>query len=225
MKWTKFKEQYYGQERIEMFADVTIDFSMTDFKLVKNGGNLSYDEYLDLQYQSYPKVRPYFRKCYYESAKSGGFSGVLSRRTIKKGQIHVCFEQIRVDGMYCDGIGFSGYEEHVWIHDTDNLFADYQIGTHLRFVADVYMYLKTGKGKLLDFGLKNVNTIQEKNYMLPTPEEIFREAATQLVCSELCVFADHCYLGNCIGNSKWRDSLVDQIVEMQKKILLAKKKS
>ena len=121
----------------------------------------------------------------------------------------VCFERIYVSGIYSDGTGFVGKEDHVWM-DLQG-FENYKISDCLSFGAEVYRYIKCGNGKRLDFGLRNPATITRiDEYELPNQEELQLQAIDQLIC-EVCLFRDHCY-GFCIANQEWREEMRQQLL-------------
>ena len=141
-KWQKFKKEFWGKKLL----------ANTEWGLIDDmvgGDTLSYDEYLDLQMQSGKKVRTYFEICYYD-ADFFSFKGRIKRINTKKQLL--CFERIFVEDLYGDGDGFSGKEDHVWMSLAG--FENYRVGDCLSFKAEVYRYLKTSRGKMIDFGLK-----------------------------------------------------------------------
>lgn len=82
------------------------------------------------------------------------------------------------------------------------------------FDADVYRYVKTGQGKMIDFGLRNPESIRKiEEYELPSDDQLRLQAVDELICSNLCMFMDHCN-GFCIANEEWRETM--------RKVLLGK---
>lgn len=163
-----------------------IDYDPDKMQDIVGGENLSYDEYIIIQERSKGKVRGSFQLCYYEIAL--GFKGQVEKQTRDK----ICFKRIYVDGMYPDGICFEGKEDHAWM-DLKG-FERFQQGDSVSFGAEVYRYLKTGNGKIIDFGLRNPRDIQAiEPYELPSDEDLLRQTLDLVAC-------DTCFLsGTCSG--------------------------
>lgn len=158
---------------------------------VQNGEKLTYDEYIDIQIRSVGKQRGSFGQCYFYY-RTGEFKGQIERTTDDK----VLFKRIYVTGMYDDCSFFDGKEDHVWMNRDG--FEEYSVGDSVEFFAEVYRYLKTRNGKLIDFGLRNPENIHSiEEYKLPTDEELFAQEMSQVVC-EVCYLSDHCDRINCI---------------------------
>ena len=101
--------------------------------------------------------------------------------------------------MYSDGIMFDEKEEHVWM-DTKG-FEEFVVGDCVSFAAEVYRYIKTSKGKVLDYGLRNPAGIKKIDpYKLPTDAELQAQAMALIQC-EACYLNEHCNRSNCILNS------------------------
>ena len=161
-----------------------IDYDPDKMKDVVGGEKLTYDEYIEIQEKTAGKVRGSFQLCYYYVPL--GFKGQIEKKNDKK----VCFKRIHVDGMYLDGICFEGKEDHVWM-DLKG-FEDYQVGDSVSFWAEVYRYLKTGNGKMIDFGLRNPRQIEKiEPYRLPTDDELLRQEVELIVC-ETCFLSEQC---------------------------------
>lgn len=161
-----------------------IDYDPDTMKDVVGGEKLTYDEYIEIQEKTAGKVRGSFQLCYYYVPL--GFKGQIEKKNDKK----VCFKRIHVDGMYSDGTYFEGKEDHVWM-DLKG-FEDYQVGDSVSFWAEVYRYLKTGNGKMIDFGLRNPQQIETiEPYQLPTDDELLRQEVELMVC-ETCFFSEQC---------------------------------
>ena len=161
-----------------------IDYDPDKMKDVVGGEKLTYDEYIEIQEKTAGKVRGSFQLCYYYVPL--GFKGQIEKKNDKK----VCFKRIHVDGMYFDGICFVGKEDHVWM-DLKG-FEDYQVGDSVSFSAEVYRYLKTGNGKMIDFGLRNPRQIEKiEPYRLPTDDELLRREIELIVC-ETCFLSEQC---------------------------------
>lgn len=206
-KWESFKAEYYGGEVIAATEWGLIDFCPESMKKVVGGEKLSYYEYLEIQKISGKKNRRYFEMCYYDSVWNF-FKGKIERK--RKGKI--CFERIFVSGMYDDGIGFDGKEDHVWIDAAD--FEECEVGDCFSFSADVYKYLKTGKGKMIDYALRNPIDIKKiGEYELPSDEELRLQSIDLLIC-EVCMFNEHCNMDICVADENWINSMRTFLLEV-----------
>lgn len=115
-----------------------------------------------------------------------------------------------MEGLYGDGDGFTGKEDHVWMSLTG--FENYHVGDCLSFVAEVYRYIKTSRGKMIDFGLKDPAGIRKVGeYEVPLDEQLRIQATEQIVCTDLCMFRDHCD-GFCIANQEWKESMLNLLL-------------
>ena len=174
------------------------------------GENLTYNDYLDIMKESGNKTRQYFELCYYDSIINY-FKGQIE----KKSQGRICFKRIFVNGMYSDGLGFEGREDHVWIADKE--FEPYVVGDCLSFTAENYRYLKTGKGKSIDFALKNPDDITLIDaYELPSDDELLMQSIDRMIC-EVCMFNEHCYMGMCIADTEWREEMRKTLFDIAKR--------
>lgn len=198
-KWKKFKKEHYGKPYVVKHEKGYIDFSPDGMKQVKDGENLSYNEYLEIQHDSCEHSRQYFAMSYFDNLMCD-FKGQIDRfDTVKK---KVVFKRLFVDGMYSDGIGFFGKEDHVWMDMQP--FEDFSAGDCIRFSATIYRYLKTSGGKRIAFGLREPEFIKKiDSYEVPTDEQLIDQQTDQLVC-ETCRHYDHCFMGNCIANEQER---------------------
>ena len=161
-----------------------IDYDPEKMKDVVGGEKLSYDEYIAIQKHSEGKIRGSFQLCYYTTPL--GFKGEIDRFTKDK----VCFKRIYVDGMYSDGLCFEGKEDHVWM-DLKG-FEQFEPGDSVSFWAEIYRYLKTGDGKIIDFGLRNPSEIKKIDpYELPSNEYLIKQELAMIVC-ETCMLSDNC---------------------------------
>ena len=205
-RWRVAKTAFSGTKLGVISEWGLIDFDPEELASLVHGENLSYDEYLEVVKASANHVRCDFEKCYYD-AWSCHFKGKIAKMNKKNST--VCFERIYVSGIYSDGTGFVGKEDHVWM-DLQG-FENYKISDCLSFGAEVYRYIKCGNGKRLDFGLRNPATITRiDEYELPNQEELQLQAIDQLIC-EVCLFRDHCY-GFCIANQEWREEMRQQLL-------------
>ena len=207
-KWQKLKKEFYGTKTCVQSEYGTIDFDPDSMGDVVGGDKLTYDEYLDILMRSGKNVRGWFEMCYFETALE--FAGQVE----KINKDNICFKRIYVCGMFMDGECFDGKEDHVWMSKEG--FGDCQVGDCFSFFAEVYRYLKTSNGKMIDFGLRNPDNIKKiKSYDLPSDDELLMQSKDQIIC-ETCMFRDHCYGGMCIANKEWRDNMRRSMFEMAK---------
>ena len=81
-------------------------------------------------------------------------------------------------------------------------FENYRVGDCLSFEAEVYRYIKTSRGKMIDFELKDPAGIRKVGeYEVPSDEQLRNPAAEQILCMDLRMFRDHCD-GFCIANQE-----------------------
>lgn len=174
------------------YVTYEIDFRESIIKDVVGGKNLSYDEFLEAQINSIGKYRGDLKNCFYNYPM--GFMGQIEKINSKNNK--VCFERIFVSGMFPDSIMFDGKEDHVWMDRTG--FEEYEVGDCVKFCADVRMYLKTGNGKQIDFGLFNPKGIEKiDKYDLPTDEELMAQAMSIIMC-DTCYLNEHCNRTYCM---------------------------
>ena len=193
----------YETNTVLMDCEGTIDFSPDKLRDVVGGEKLTYNDYLDIQIQSFGKQRSYFKSCYYNYTM--GFMGQIEKITKNT----ICFERIFVSGMYPDSTMFDGKEEHVWMKKDD--FENYAIGDCLEFFAEVYPYLKTGNGKLIDYGLRNPKGVKKiSEYELPTEEDLIMQEVNQIIC-ETCYLTEHCNRVFCMRTQKEMKELRNQM--------------
>ena len=198
-KWEAFKKVHYGSKTCIMCEWGVIDFDKEKMKEVAGGEKLTYDEYLDILKESGKNCRSWFEMCYYQY--SLGFKGEIEKKNNK----NICFKRIYVSGMYNDGICFDGKEDHVWMDIKG--FENYQVGDNISFSAEIYRYLITSNGKIIDFGLRNPSGIKKVNsYELPSDDDLLKQEINQLVC-EVCFLNEHCSMGMCIADKKLRDNM------------------
>lgn len=165
---------------------------------------MSYEEYLELQKASGDEVRHDLEKAYYENCWVA-CKGQIEKINKAKGRI--CFERVYLDIFSCDGNGFMGKEDHVWMECSG--FESYKAGDNLSFTAEIYRYVKTGNGKMLDFGLRNPQGIRKigGGYDLLSDEELELQAADEFICRELCLYKEHCYGTACLADADWRKTM------------------
>ena len=192
--FNEFKKAYYGQKVCVCTKGGCVCFDPNSRSEVVGAQRLTYDEYLDIQITSLGNYRSYFEMCYFNHAM--GFQGQIEK--ISKGRI--CFKRIFVSGMYPDGEMFDGKEDHVWMDQSG--FESFQVGDCLDFFAEVYRYIKTGKGKLIDYSLQNPERIKKiGSYQLPSDDELMRQALNGIIC-ETCFLSEQCNRTFCTLQSK-----------------------
>lgn len=195
--WVETKKAHYGSKTLLLVYGGIIDFDPDKQKDLVGGAKITYDEYLDLQMmacESKGSVRWNFARCYYYIPLE--FKGEIERITSKS----VCFKRIYVSGMYLNGMCFDGKEDHVWIdkHEIEG----YGVGDCLSFFAEPYRYIKTGKGKQIDFALRNLQGIKKiEKYELPSDEELMLQTIDAIIC-ETCYFNKQCCGDMCIRDKK-----------------------
>ena len=179
-----------------------VDMNDDAMKDVRGGENLTYDEYVKTVLDSRNIRRTSFEYCYYNNALCS-FKGQISEFDRKKGK--VIFNRIYLSAMLMDGNGYEGKEDHVWM-DIEP-FRDYSEGDCLQFAGEIYRYLKTKHGKQISFGIcKPYDIIKIDLYELSNDDEMLMQAIDQIIC-EACKFNEHCYMGNCIADEKWRNDM------------------
>ena len=195
---------HYGDDTVVSSEIGCLDFSPTGKLEVVGGEKLTYDEYIDIQIRSSGKQRTWFEMCYYNLPSE--FMGCIEKKTKK----NICFKRIYVSGMYPDGCDFfEGKEDHVWM-DIQG-FEDFKIGDCVSFFADVYKYIKTGHGKILDYSLRNPQGIKQiDSYQLPSDDDIIRQSINQILC-ETCYLSEHCNRANCLRNPEELQILREQM--------------
>ena len=125
--FSEFKKVNYGKNICAQTEGGVIFFDPDSLKEVVGAGTMTYDEYLDVQFQSMGKIRSYFEMCYFNYAME--FKGQIERVT----KNNVCFKRVFVSGMYGDGVMFDGKEDHVWVDKSG--FGSYYIGDCVTFYA------------------------------------------------------------------------------------------
>lgn len=202
-RWATVKKAYYRVPILVITEWGVIDFDPDFQKELSGGENLSYDDYLELMKKSGRTWRKDFMKAFYDASYCC-FNGRVERINRKKGT--VCFERIYISGEYINGggDGFFGKEDHVWMNLAD--FPSCKKGDCFSFEAEVYRYVKTGNGKMIDFGLRNPELIKPiDEYELPSDGQLIMQEIDEMICSCLCMYDKHCY-GNCIANQDWLNS-------------------
>lgn len=207
--WEELKKACYGENCCVQTEWGIINFSSDGMNDIEGGKKLTYDDYLDVMKESCNKVRHYFELCYYACIYYD-FKGQIEKKSKK----NICFKRIFINGMYSNGDFVDGKEDHVWMDKKD--FEQYEIGDCLSFTAEIYRYLKTGNGKVIDFALRNPKDIQKIDpYQLPSDYELLMQTIDQLVC-ESCMFYENCYMGMCMADSKWCKIMRQQMFNVVK---------
>lgn len=196
--------EHYGDNSVVLSEIGCLDFSPTGKLDVVGGEKLTYDDYIDIQIQSSGKQRTWFEMCYYNLPSE--FMGCIEKKTKKT----ICFKRIYVSGMYPDSCDlFEGKEDHVWMGIQG--FEDFKIGDCVSFFADVYKYIKTGNGKVLDYSLRNPQGIKQiDSYHLPSDDDIIKQSIDQILC-ETCYLSEYCNRGNCLRNPEDLQILREQM--------------
>lgn len=202
------KKTNYGKNICTQMEGGVIFFDPDSLKEVVGAGAMTYDEYLDVQFQSMGKMRSYFEMCYFNFAME--FKGQIERVT----KNNVCFERVFVSGMYSDGEMFDGKVDHVWLDKSG--FDSYHIGECVTFYADVYRYVKTSNGKLIDYSLRNPKGIKKiAPYELPSDDDLIKQGINQIIC-ETCFWCEQCNRVFCMRDFKERKILQEQMFEAVK---------
>lgn len=198
---------HYGDDILVLSEFGNIDFSLNGKAGVVGGERLTYDDYLDIQIQSSGKQRSWFAMCYYNLPSE--FMGCIERKTKK----NICFKKIYVSGMYLDDCDFfTGKEDHVWMDIRG--FEDFKTGDCVSFYAEVYRYIKTGNGKVLDYALKCPQSIKQiESYRLPSDDDLIKQSVNQIIC-ETCYLSEHCNKTCCLRNQEDLQVLRQQMSSM-----------
>ena len=201
---------YYGEKVSVLDYGGMILFDPASRRNVAGAEKFSYDDYLDVQFASLGKKhRTYFADCFFNEVMSP-FKGQIERVNPK----HICFKRIFFSGMYPDGTTFDGKEDHVWMDKSG--FEEYAVGDRVSFGAEVYRYVKTGNGKLIDYGLRNPTGIQKiEAYELPSDDELIMQEVEQLIC-ETCFLSEQCNRNYCMIDPKQKRLLKQEMFRVIK---------
>ncbi|MDE7269995.1 MAG: hypothetical protein K2N81_05925 [Acetatifactor sp.] len=192
----EFKKANYGKKVCAFVEGGVVYFDPDSLKEVVGAGNMMYDEYLDTQIRSLGKYRSGFEACYFNFPM--GFKGQIEKMTKNT----VCFKRVFIEGMYADGTMFDGKEEHVWMSKSG--FESFQVGDCVEFFAEIYRYVKTGNGKLIDYSLRNPEGIKKiANYKLPSDDDLVKQEVKQIIC-ETCFLSEQCNKVFCMRSLKNR---------------------
>lgn len=206
--YTEMFGSCYGEDTIVATENGVIFFSPKSKDGVVGTEKMSYDEYLSVQINSLGKYRSAFANCYFNIPVE--FMGQIEKLNAKR----LCFKRVYVSGMFSDGEMFDDKEDHVWI-DRNGL-EEFQVGDCRSFGAEVYRYVKTGNGKLIDFGLRNPGGVKQiEKYDLPSDEDLMRQEINWIVC-ETCFLNEHCNRSYCMRNPKEMKQLKKEMLNMVK---------
>jgi hypothetical protein len=201
-----FKKANYRKKVCASTEGGVVFFDPDSIKNVVGAEKMEYDEYLDVQIASLGKTRSYFTMCYFNIPLE--FKGQVERIT----KDNICFERIFISGMFSDGVMFDGKEEHVWMCKKG--FEEFKVGDCVQFGAEVYRYLKTSNGKLIDYSLRNPEGIRPiPLYELPTVEELMMQEIDSIIC-ETCYLVDQCNRIYCIRPQKEIRQLKKQMMQI-----------
>lgn len=198
----------YGKRILVNTYKGVLDFDPDGFKSVVGADKFSYNEYLDVQFRSLGRYRSYFADCYFNIPM--GFMGQIERITATS----LCFKRIFVRGMCPDGEVFDGKEDHVWMDKTG--LEQFGVGDCLSFEAEVYRYVKTGNGKMIDFGLRNPSPLSVKkieSYDLPSDKELMRQEINLVIC-KTCFLSEQCNRTYCIMEPKQERKRQNDMLDM-----------
>ena len=200
-----FKKANYRQKVCASTEGGVVFFDPDSIKDVVGAERMEYDEYLDVQIDSLGKTRSYFTMCYFNIPLE--FKGRVERIT----KDNICFERIYISGMFSDGVMFDGKEEHVWM--CKDGFNDLKVDDCVQFSADVYRYLKTSNGKIIDYSLRNPKGIKKiDTYELPSNEELMMQEIDSIIC-ETCYLGEQCNRMCCMRSQKEIRQLKKQMLQ------------
>ncbi|MDD6094921.1 MAG: hypothetical protein PUC29_04165 [Clostridia bacterium] len=200
---------YYGKDEYGNSSEYgLIDFHPNGMKEVVGAEKFSYDDFLEVQFNSARKQRTGFINA--SNNITLGYKGCIERKTAKA----VCFKRIWIEGMYSDGVCFDDKEEHVWMDIKG--FESFNVGDSLAFAADVYRYVKKSNGKTIDYGLRNpVGITKIDPYILPSDKELMAQRIDSIIC-EACYLSEQCNKMTCILNKsvkRQRKEMLDVILQ------------
>lgn len=173
--WKETKKQFYGEERLVSEENGVIDFSPDGMKKIKGGENLSYDDYLDIQYKSLGHQKSHLMSMFV-NWDMGSYKGEIAKITRK----NVLFERLFITAIRTDGTGYESKESHVWM--SKNAFSKFKLHDCIEFDAEIYRYLKTGHGKVIDYGLRNPTSVKKiQPYQLPSDNQLIAQAVDDIL--------------------------------------------
>lgn len=206
--FNEFKKTNYGKKICAETENGIIFFDPDSLKDVVGAEKMTYDEYLDVQIRSLGKIRSNFQMCYFNIPLE--FKGQIE----KIAKDNVCFKRIYICGMFSDGVMFDGKEDHVWMKKVG--FETAQTGDRFSFFADIYRYVKTGNGKLIDYALRNPKGIKKiVSYELPSNDDLIMQKIKQIIC-ETCFLNEQCNRTFCMLDSGKQKQLKKQMFDAVK---------
>lgn len=218
VEWDWLKKECYNNNIVAFIGTGTLDFTLhtmyrmtLDYiedhldNLKRVPSMMDYDNFLAIGRKSIGRSRQDFARIYYDVGSYVYCKGKIQRINSKKNSI--CFEKVYIYNpsyMELNGNIYEGKENHVWVNST--AFSGFEVGDTVEFNARIYVYIKTGNGKQLDFGLKRVENVNKiDGYFLPSDDDRLRQNIQNAIC-EICLFVDHCN-GGCIANPEWLHSM------------------
>lgn len=201
-RWKEFVEKYSHSGYLVQSEFGAIDTTDDAMKDVAGGENLSYEEYLQVLFNSRNIIRHCFEYCYYSNAWcdfKGGLADLIKRKA----------RSYSIASMYLADLWMviaTKVRRTMSGMDIEP-FEEYQVGDCLSFGGEIYRYLKTKNGKQISFGIREPYDIKKiESYELPSDDDMLMQAVDQMIC-EVCMFNEHCYMGMCIANEEWREGL------------------
>lgn len=185
-----------------------IEFNPDSLKNVVGGEKLSYDDYIDIQIRSLHRQRTGFENVYMNIPDE--YKGCIEKKNDKR----ICFKRVYISAMFPDDLSFfEDTEDHVWMDIKG--FEEYNVGDSVSFFADVYRYIKTRDGKLIDYSLRNPQNIKKiESYELPSNEDLAKAEIDRIIC-ESCYLNEQCScIGFCMRDKKEKKALRKQLFDL-----------
>lgn len=179
-----------------------IDISRDGMRFVRGAEKLSFDQFITVQLNNMDKRRLYFEFCYYSCA-CAFFRGRIEK--IRAGK--VLFSSISISGLYDTIRSFIGKEDHVWMDYKP--FGRFKVGDCVCFNADVYRYIKTRNGRMLDYALDKPCNIRRINaYHEPSKKALIGQEIEKLICETCSMCGDgRCFTHGCRLPKKYKKML------------------
>lgn len=174
--WKEVKKDFYGEPDCWVTVkNGVIDFSPAGMKDVKGAENLSYDDYLEIQYSSLNHTKRSLERTFLNNDWAT-YKGQIFKKTRK----NILFDHLYIMAEGLDGICRDDKESHVWMKSAP--FKAFKENDCVEFNADIYRYLKTGHGKQIDYGLRNPTNIRQiPQYQLPSDRQILAQAIDDIL--------------------------------------------
>lgn len=206
LEWNNLVKKYRYRKVFIQDEYGIFDFSEKSIKDIQNGQDLSYEEYLQILYDSRYDKRRWFEDAYYTDLMETSFKGKITKFDTKRGM--VLFNSVDMTIFHMDGSGSIGREDHVWMDAAP--FEKFHVGDCVSFSAEIYRYLKTGNKRQISYGLRNPSLIRKiEKYELPTNDDLIMQFADQVTC-EVCMYKEYCYGEPCLAE-EWRSSMRNSI--------------